>query len=171
MSVIGRLLSCFAAELNRFDDHVLKLVTNGIPGLSTVDELLPQWEQDLGLPEECFPLGSTEQQRRIAAHSKYTTKYTGLSAQFYIDLAASYGAAITITSGGGAGLPFRASGTSQPDVTRVGPVAGKTRRVWSTARLHIWIVNIASSEPNLELIICQITRLRPAHTIVEFNLI
>ena len=169
MSVFSRLLSCFAAELNRLDDHALTLIRNSVPGLSDAAELLPAWERDLGLPEACFPAMTGEPQRRTAAHSKYTTKYTGLSEQFFIDLAASYGALITITSGGGAGTPFRSGGITQPDVTRVGPIAGDTRRVWSVARLHVWIVNIASSEPNLALIICQITRFCLAHTLVEFN--
>jgi uncharacterized protein YmfQ (DUF2313 family) len=172
-SVFSRLLSCFATELNRLDDHVLSLIRNGIPGLSDEAELLPDWETDLGLPEPCFPLGLTEIQRRIAAQSKYTTKYTGLSEQFFIDLADSYGAAITITTGGGAGTPFRASGPTQIGVTRVGPTTPASdpgSRVWSVAQLHIWIINIAGSEPNLDLIICQFERLKPAQTIVQFNI-
>jgi len=172
-STLDVLLSCFAAELNRLDDHLLKLIRNGIPGLSDEDELLPDWEIDLGLPEECFPLGTTEAQRRLAAHSKYTTKYTGLSEQFFVDLAQSYGATITITSGGGAGTPFRASGPTQPAVTRVGPTSPASdpaSRVWSAANIHVWIVNIAGSEPNLDLIICVFNKMNPAHTVVQFNI-
>ena len=144
-SVFGKLLSCFAAELNRWDDHLLTLIRNGIPGLSDLAELLPDWELDLGLPEKCFPLGTTEETRRLAANSKYTTKYTGLSEQFFIDLAASYGASITITTGGGAGVPFRANGPVDIDETRVGPTTPASdpgRRVWSASQLHVWIVTI-----------------------------
>lgn len=172
-SYFGKLLSCFAAELNRLDDHLLILIRNGVPGLSDEAELLPDWELDLGLPEECFPLGTTEAQRRLAAHSKYTTKYSGLSEQFFIDLAESFGAAITITTGGGAGTPFRVSGATEPDVTRVGPTTppdAPTRRYWSLQQLHVWIVNIAGSEPNLELIQCVFQKMKPAHTLVQFNI-
>jgi len=172
-STLDILLSCFAAELNRLDNHLLTLIRNGIPGLSDETELLPDWETDLGLPEECFPLGTTQAQRRLAAHSKYTTKYTGLSEQFFIDLAQSYGATITITQGGGAGTPFRAGSAIDTDKTRVGPtspVSSPDRRVWSAAQLHVWIVNIAGSEPNLDLIICVFNKMKPAHTLVQFNI-
>jgi hypothetical protein len=172
-STFGKLLSVFAEELNRFDDFVLELIRQSVPGLATIDGLLPAWEADLGLPEKCFPLGTTEAQRQRAAMSKYTTRYTGLSEQFFIDLAATYGVPITITIGGGAGVPFRMGGPTTPNITRVGPTDpadAPDRRLWSTSQLHVWIVNIPSSAEDVELVQCIISKFAPAHTIVQFNI-
>lgn len=171
-STFGKLLSCFASELNRLDDDIVALQREAIPGLS--DELLEEWELDLGLPEPCVedPDSLTLKQRQDAAHSKYTTNYAGLSEQFFLDLADSFGSVITISGGGGVGTPFRSGGPTEIDVTRVGPTTPPSatgRRVWSVARLHVWIVNIPSSDPNVSLLECIFNLLKPAHTIVEFN--
>lgn len=171
-SWFGKFLSCFASELNRLDNSILNLLTNAVPGLSI--DLLPEWEYQLGLPEPGYPLNQTLAQRQVAAHSKYTVHYSGLSEQFFIDLALSLGEIITISDGAGAGLPFRADGPLAVDITRVGPTSPASlpdSRVWGVAQLHVWVVNIASSAQNLELIRAVFEKMKPAHTIVQFNLI
>lgn len=172
-SVFARVLSAFASELDRLDDDIQTLLNNAVPGLSNT--LLPEWEQELRLPETCIadPDSLTLTQRQNAAHSKYTTDYAGLSESFFVSLAASYGSSITISTGGGAGTPFRTGGPSSPDVTRVGPTTpadDPDRRLWSVNQLHVWVVNIASSDPNVDLLRCVFGKLKPAHTIVQFNI-
>lgn len=44
------------------------------------------------------------------------------------------------------------------------------RRLWSTIRKHTWIVRIASSALNLDFIQCEFERLKPAHTIIIWNI-
>jgi uncharacterized protein YmfQ (DUF2313 family) len=171
-SVFAKLLSCFAGELNRLDDDILTILNNAVPGLS--EDLLPEWETDLGLPEDCItdPDSLTLKQRQDSAHAKYTTNYDGLSEPFFIDLAASFGSVITISDGGGVGTPFRSGGPTEINITRVGPTSPTSdpaSRVWSVARLHVWIVNIPSSDPNIELLTCVFNKMKPAHTVVEFN--
>lgn len=171
-SNFAKLLSAFAGELDRLDDDIQTVLNNAVPGLSGV--LLPDWERELALPEDCIadPDSLTATQRRNAAHAKYTANYAGLSEQFFIDLAASYGSTITISLGGGVGTPFRTGGPSSPDVTRVGPTTpadDPDRRLWSVTRLHVWIVNIASSDSNVDLLRCVFGKLKPAHTVVQFN--
>lgn len=171
-STFAKLLSCFAGELSRLDDDIVLILNNAIPGLS--EALLSEWETDLGLPEDCItdPDSLTLQQRQDAAHSKYTTYYTGLSEQFFIDLALSFGSVITISDGSSIGTPFRSGGPTEIAVTRVGPTSPPSdpgRRVWSVKRLHVWIVNIPSSDPNVDLLKCVFDKMKPAHTIAEFN--
>lgn len=168
-SIFAKLLSCFAAELNRVEASIIGVINQSVPGLAT--DLLEEWETDLGLPEDCFPASLSLTERQNAAHAKYTTKYTGLSEQFFIDLAFSLGATISITVSTGAGVPFRANGPVDPDETRVGPFASSSDpagRVWSVGRLSVWIVTIASSEPNIDIIQCLFEKFKPAHTVVQF---
>lgn len=175
-SVFGKLLSAFASEIDRFDTDVVSAMTNAIPGLSDSTMLLPDWETDLGLPEECmasFYDSQTVAQRRAAVHSKYTLKISSLSEQFFIDLAASLGITITILSEGGIGTPFRTDSIpalgGDGDVTRVGPEilsAASSFRLWSVSRLHHWIVRYPDSHPNSELMICYFEKLKPAHTVM-----
>jgi uncharacterized protein YmfQ (DUF2313 family) len=170
-STFGILLSCFAGELSRLEDDIVTLLTNAIPGLS--EDLLLEWEADLGLPEDCFPLPQTLKERQDAAHAKYTANYAGLSEQFFIDLAFSLGATISISSGGTIGVPFRANGPINIEETRVGPFATPSDpdgRVWSTGRLHVWIVDIQDDQPSIDIIQCLFQKFKPAHTVVTFNI-
>lgn len=170
-SVFGALLSCFAGELSRVEDDVVLLLTNAIPGLS--EDLLLEWEADLGLPEDCFPLPQTLKERQDAAHAKYTANYSGLSEQFFINLALSLGATISISGGGTIGVPFRANGPLNIEETRVGPFTDPSDpegRFWSVGRLHVWVVDIRDDQPNIEIIQCLFQKFKPAHTVVEFNI-
>jgi len=170
-STLGLLLSCFAGELKRLETDVVKVLNNAIPGLS--EELLPEWEEDLGLPEDCFPPDQTLKERQDAVHAKYTANYAGLTEQFFIDLAYSLGATIAIRYGGEIGTPFRANGPVDIEETRVGPftpASNPAGRVWSVARLSVWIVDIRDDQPNIETIQCLFNKLKPAHTVVEFNI-
>lgn len=175
-SVFGKVLSAFASELDRFDTAAVEVMTNAVPGLSEDTMLLPDWQTELGLPEDCMLSywdTLTEAQRRDAAHSKYTLKISSLSEQFFIDLAASLGIGITITTGGGAGTPFRSDAPpalgGDGNVTRVGPttpVTDPSRRLWSVARLHTWIVSYPDSHPNAAVMMCYFEKLKPAHTVI-----
>lgn len=168
-STLAKVLSCLAGELARIEADLYAIANEAVPGLS--ESLLSKWEEDLGLPEECFPLAMGLKERQDAAHAKYTTKYTGLSETFFVDLALSLGATIEIIIAGGVGTPFRSGGTYDTEITRVGPYSSSSdpkSRVWSAARIHTWIVKIASSEPNIDIIQCLFERWKPAHTVVQF---
>lgn len=135
-SNLAKLLSCFMSEVNRLDDSVVTLIKEAIPGLSTDANLLPEWQTETAIPTACMKLANpsmTEEQRRSAVHSLITLRgnvtdgYSNLSPQFFIDLAASASAAITITYGGGAGEPYRpnAPATLYSSGTAGGPTSGK----------------------------------------------
>lgn len=160
-SFIGKLLSCFASELNRLEARNIALIRESVPGLCV--ELLPNYERMLGLPEDCMPPAQTQGERQANVHAKYTAKYSGLSTQFYIDYAERMGITITIDEGGGVGTPFRLGGASTPGITRFG------NRFWSAATLYTWRVNVAQTEPHFDSLVCMMNKMKPAHTIVVFN--
>lgn len=173
-SVWGAALGAFAAELDRLDTAIVNAMAEAVPGLAS--DMLTEWETELGLPEpelaETYP-GLSLAQRRAAAHAKLTQHNQGLCEQFYIDLAAVLGVTITITTGGGVGVPFRAGGPSFPGVTRVGPYASPSdarSRVYSVSQLHHWTVNYPASTPQgvLDVMRAFFERLKPAHTHVDF---
>lgn len=158
--IIGKILMAFATELERFEDRVVALRREAIPGLSR--ELLSEWETDLGLPDSCSPLAGTEAERAQIAHAKYTGDYSGQSKQFFVDYAASLGALVTVTEYTGAGSVFRV------DVNRVDrmPVFGiDGARLWSVGARFRWIVTVYSlGDVSLEYLQCRFNQLKPAHT-------
>ena len=69
----------------------------------TTDELLPEWEATLGLPDPCIGELPTVQQRQAAVCAKFAAR-GGQSIDYFVRLAASLGYTITITQF----APFRA---------------------------------------------------------------
>ena len=167
----GKLLMSFAIEFEFLQQRITDLIREAIPGLSR--DLLPEWEEDLNLPDLCSAVGQTEAERAQIAHAKYTGYYTGQSKQFYIDFAASLGANITVKEFAGIGAVFRVDvnrvdrmpGTETPDERRFGS------RLWSIESPFKWIVTFVSitgsvSRVNIE---CQIRLKAPAHTEIYFT--
>ena len=167
----GKLLMCFAIELEKFEERVTALLREAVPGLSK--ELLPEWEEDLGLPDLCASSVQTEAERAQIVHAKYVSPNTGQSKQFYIDYALLLGAVVTVTEYVGIGSAFRV------DVNRVDRMPGAgtpTERVfgsrlWGIGSRFKWIVTFISITGSVtrENIECQIRQLTPAHTEVYFN--
>jgi uncharacterized protein YmfQ (DUF2313 family) len=134
----------------------------------TTSELLPEWEDTLGLPDPCTGPLPTLQQRSAAVCSKFTAR-GGQSKAYFIAVAAALSFQITITEF----APFRAG------VNRAGD------RVYGVDWAHTWRVNAplfttwffragtsTASERLREwgnrLLECVIRALAPAHTIVQF---
>lgn len=164
--LLGKILKAFATELELFQAQVVKLINEAIPGLSR--ELLPEWEEELGLPDLCSPLTITEEERAAAAHAKYYGKYDGQSKQFYIDYASKLGATITITDFIGATDVFR---VSKSRVTRMpAPIGIDGSRLRSSGVIFKWVVNVYDTgDVSLEYLQCIFNKLKPAHTLVSFQ--
>ncbi len=114
---------------------------------------LEDWERVLGLPEPCTGKLTIRPQRQQAVILKHAAT-GGLSRQYYIDLAAHLGFAITITEGiDGDPYKWRVNAPAQPVTSfRAGiNVAGTPLRWWNNIVLE-----------------CAINRLKPAHTEVVF---
>lgn len=170
----GKLLMVFAIELEKFEQSVTSLIKESIPGLSR--DLLPEWERDLGLPDECLsPVQSIEERAQIA-HSKYTSPKTGQSKQFFIDYAATLGATISVYEFDGIGTTFRANKSLvDRQSASVFPGTPSERvfeaRVWSSGVVHKWVINFSSitGDVTQENIECLLLAKIPAHTEVHFT--
>lgn len=90
----NNLLAGLAQELARAHGRLLDLIDEADP--RTTVELLPEWERMAGLPDSCVPTESTIDQRRQALVSRLTN-LGGQSRQYFIELAARLGYAISIT--------------------------------------------------------------------------
>ena len=86
--VLPRLLDGLAAGLQRLDARGGGLLRESIPWLST--ELLPDWEHEFGLPDECSSLASTISERRAAVLLKAVSR-ANLNASAFVAIAASFG--------------------------------------------------------------------------------
>ena len=181
------LLRGMAVEFCRIEDRGKELLTEFGP--LTTTELLEDWEQLLGIPDECTPEDQTVAERRVQVYQKMGT-LGGINAQFYIDLAESLGFTITIENP----VPFRTgnqrvgdalyNSESLRDVFEVGE-----NRVGDQLRVFGWqfyfIARIPASELSKfrvgenrvggrlvetgnELLECTIRKLKPAHSGVVF---
>jgi len=164
---LSKLLMAFAEELERFEGDKTRLVQESIPGLS--NELLPEWETELGIPEPGDELGATLDERRAAAHAKYVSKYDGQSSQFYIDYATNLGAVVTIQEYFGYSSIFRVD-KNRVDRTPLEGVAGA--RLWGLGARFKWIVTVYDlGEVTLEYLQGRFERMKPAHTLIVWVII
>lgn len=165
-AVITKLLHGTADELARVHRRMLDLIEEADP--RTTEELLPDWERVAGLPDPCAGGDQTVEERRVALTAKLTSR-GGQSRQFFIDLAARYGFAITIdefapfVAGSGAGEPLYDDGArfvwrvNEPSIDDgiryfvAGSFAGEPLASWGNETLE-----------------CVIRPFAPAHTHVIF---
>lgn len=161
------LLDGMSVELARVDGRGEALPIEANP--ASTNELLSEWERVAGLPDKCSGvLEETLQGRKSALLTKLTSS-GGQSPDYFIELAASLGYAVTTEEF----RPFRAGLSRAGDALTNGawvftwliraPEASVTefRAGLSAAgeRLRVW------GNDTLE---CKINQLKPAHTIALF---
>lgn len=149
---LTRLLAAFAEEFARVDTRADELLNEADPNATS--EMLADWERAFGLPDLClYSVPQTVVQRRAALVAKMTS-VGDLTAQFFIDLAASLGYTITIDENvDGSRFKWRVnSGSVSITPFRVGASrVGDPLRTWGD-----------------ELLECTISSYQPAHTDVLF---
>lgn len=163
--IITKVLAAFAQELRYLDERVADLLNEAMPG--TIEDLLIEWEEDLGLPDLCSPLTQTQAERLAVVYAKYVTLNEGQSKQFYINYAANLGGLVTITDYAGSGALFRVNVNR---VTRT-PLEGiDGARLRSRESRFKWIVNVYSTgSVSLSYIQCRFNQMKPAHTELIWN--
>ncbi len=131
-------------------------------------QLLPDWERVYGLPDACLADVESSVSSRIAAVIDKIRRGGGLSRQFFIDLAAALGYAITITE-------------FSPH-TVISPV---TYPLYDIDSQYYWQVTMSSATPprlrtvidsvttpfvvyQTGLLECLLQKLKPAHTELQF---
>lgn len=163
-SVLTRILTAFADEFSRVEYRIGHLLNEADP--STTSELVSDWERVAGLPDLCTGVPTSMALRRELLVAKLTN-VGGQSRQFFIDLAAKLGYAITITEF----RPYRVTSRvnaplSDSDwnfVWRVNSAQNTIRKFTVNGR-----VNEPLASWGNQALECAISRLKPAHTQVQF---
>lgn len=131
-------------------------------------ELLPEWEDTLGLPDPCTGPLTTLQERTTAVCGKFTAR-GGQSKNYFIGVAAALGYHIRIDEF----QPFRAGHNHAGD--------GDYGEEWS----HVWRVDAPETtifyfragastagdplrEWGSKVLECTLNRIKPAHTVLQF---
>jgi uncharacterized protein YmfQ (DUF2313 family) len=150
----------------RLQDALNSLIADIFP--CTTTDLLPEWEETLGLPSECTGNLGTLQERQQAVCVKFTAR-GGQSMAYFTAIAETLGYSITITEF----APFRAG------INRAGdPVYGAG---WA----YVWQITAAgpmiyfraglstAGEPlrswGSRLFECTMDEIKPAHTVLLFG--
>jgi uncharacterized protein YmfQ (DUF2313 family) len=166
-SVQAETLAGLAPTYERQTNRANYLLVDVFPATTT--EVLPEWEETLGLPDPCAGEAPTIQQRRAQVVAKLTNT-GGQSVAYFIAYAAALGFVITITEF----TPFRMG------AQRMGaPLGGPD---WA----HTWAVNaplntivffrtgVSTMGEALEafgnaVLECEFNAIKPAHTILQFR--
>ncbi|MBM6414851.1 YmfQ family protein, partial [Lacticaseibacillus paracasei] len=117
---------------------------------STTTELLPEWEETMGLPDPCAGPAPTIDQRRAQVLARFANS-GGQSIPFFIAYALTLGYAITIT----VYTPYT-----------FGMVFGLP--MYGDAFIFAWTVNAPLAAEANNVLECEFERLKPAHTTVNF---
>lgn len=172
-TVQSAVLAALANEFETSDAAARALLVDSFP--ATAVDLLPEWEESLGLPDPCAGPNPTLQQRQAQVLARFTGG-GGQSAQRFIDYAEALGFQIEITTY----APFRAGRS------RAGqPVGGSD---WS----HAWRVTVIARNGGADfaafragqaragdalssaafsdaVLQCEFTAIAPAHTTIIFS--
>ena len=152
------------------DSSALTLIAAGFP--ATADQLLPEWDATLGLPDPCFGPFASDAENRQQVVAKFIGT-GGQSIAYYVALAASLGYTITVTE--------FFEHTVIRDITV--PIYGND---WP----FTWLVTVTGTPPphwhhvddpvddplseyiatpNENALACLLRRYAPAHTVVAFD--
>ena len=118
----------------------------------TTSALLPDWEAFCGLPDGCIPGGGSTTQRRLAVVGRLTDVGGSSSKAYFIARAAAYGYTITIDEP--ALHTWRVTSSLSASITNM----------TCDGNCNDQLESYGSNQ--LE---CLINRLKPAHTVVEFE--
>lgn len=166
-TTMHKLMGALAIEFSRVHVRAEQLIRESDP--RTTSELLPEWEEMLGLPDPCAGQPETQKRRRAVVVSKYTAQ-GGQSIAYYKSIAKTLGFDIEIQEY----RPFRAGfsragdaltndtwqfrflvrvpeGTETTEFSAGDSVAGDPLREWGN-----------------DLLECTIKQRKPAHTEVGF---
>jgi uncharacterized protein YmfQ (DUF2313 family) len=130
--------------------RAVNLIDDASP--ATTSELLPEWEESLGLPDPCTPLNPSTAQRKAAVLAKFLAT-GGQSPSYFIAVAAALGYPITITE-----LPTPYHWQINAPTVQVSYFTAGI----SVAGDPLWKIG------NLELE-CRIRSIMPAHTVLTFD--
>lgn len=165
-SVQDQTVACFAPAFARNSAAALNLLAAAFP--ATALDLIPEWQESLGLPDPCAGVAPTLAQKRSQIVARLTDS-GGQSAPYFIELAAHLGYAIAINND----APFRCGQSS------CGDHLGNQDWffVWTvTAPVNTDLPFLAGQSTagaplgsnNNTVLECELQERQPAHSILKF---
>jgi uncharacterized protein YmfQ (DUF2313 family) len=164
-SVMSATLLALAPTYTRSTAAAAQVLIDGNP--ATTQNLLPEWEASLGLPDACTAANPSIEQRQAAVCAKFGAR-GALTTGYFIGLAASLGFAITITEF----RPFAADmACDLPDYDSAWAFAWQVNAPQITT--FYFSADSSSVDDPLETydageLVCRITHDAPAETTVFF---
>jgi uncharacterized protein YmfQ (DUF2313 family) len=155
-SVQAQALSGLAPTPQRVDAAGLALLVDAFP--ATAVDLLPEWEESLGLPDPCAGEAPTIAARQAQVVARFSGG-GGQSVPFFIAFAAALGFTITITEFTGS---LALANTWRVNVPGTVP----TDFEFGVGRFGDPFQSVST---DAEVLQCEFKRLKPAHTVLEFN--
>jgi uncharacterized protein YmfQ (DUF2313 family) len=167
LSVQAQTIAALAPTFQRLVARAANLLIDGFP--STTVELLPEWQESLGLPDPCAGALPTLAQQQAQVLARFTAS-GGQSISYFVNFAKALGYDISIAQY----APFRAgaSRAGQPDCSQEWAFAWRVNAP-AVSIFYFSAGTGSAGEPlaswgNLVLQ-CEIERLSPAHTKVIFG--
>lgn len=99
-SVLVQVVACLSPAYVRSSSAAIDLISAAFPATAT--DLIPEWQETLGLPDPCAGVAPTLVQQRQQIVARLTDS-GGQSAPYFIRLAKSLGYVVTVTND----APFR----------------------------------------------------------------
>lgn len=153
-TVLGQLVRGLSEEAQRVEDRGRDLIEETLCR-SASGEMLDDWEEQLGIPDECLAGAGTVAARWVAVLAKLTAR-GGQSRAYYIALAAAMGYAVTIVEHNASAFRVEQSTVEEA--------------IDGTDWLWTWEVIFAvPTDPGTEAVECVIKAKKPAHTAVFFT--
>jgi uncharacterized protein YmfQ (DUF2313 family) len=148
-----KLLDALAQELSRVDGRVGDLVDE-ITVADDANEMLPDWERVLGLPDPCAPAPTDPAIRRARIRAKLSS-VGGQSRAYFLSVLAQLGVTVTIDELHGFRMGLNGMGDG---------VGGGE---WA----NTWQINVPGTldADTQALLKCVINQLKPAHTAVLWS--
>lgn len=165
-AVMVRSVSCLAPSYERSSAAALNLLVTAFPATAT--DLIPEWQETLGLPDPCAGEAATIVQQRQQIVARLTDS-GGQSAPYFIRFAKALGYTVTVTND----APFRCG------QSRAGHHLGKEEWffVWavhsSLITSQLFLAGQSTAGEPLQtfgnaVLECEVSVRKPAHSILKF---
>lgn len=166
------VLDALAVTAEGIDSSALTLIAAAFP--ATADQLLPEWDATLGLPDACFGPFTDDEQNRQQVVAKLIGA-GGQSIAYFVSLAQSLGCEITITEFAvhtvTSAVTTPIAGTAWPFTWQVS-IAGTHDARWYTVDDPVeTALSLLTGTPDTteKIVECLLRRYAPAQTIVVFE--
>lgn len=161
-SLWSRAVEPFAKELLRLETNALKMVNEGVPGLS--EDLLPEWQKEFGLPEAWVTGTVADNDMRMILQNRENVYCPSPTAAWFVSFFAEHGVGVSVDESPAYDEMFTTGGSIDPDITRVGS------RLSSNGKYYYWTVTYGAGLSTLfkSFIKFHVLKFKPAETMVGF---